>query len=122
MPPRFVPGPPSRVLPPGTVRLGRLLDEPRNGRLRDLEGRELQRPTVTERDLSGAILARPDGVFSRDELLGLVPGRGEEPFDRSIDKRITRLRRKIEADPSHPALIRTVRGGGCLYRPEEPEG
>lgn len=114
--------PPRRVLPPGTVRLGRLLYEPSSGRLLDLEGRELQRLTATERDLLGAFLARPGRVLSRDELLDLAPARGEEPFDRSIDNRITRLRRKIETDPAHPAVIRTVRGGGYLYRPEEPEG
>ena len=43
--------------------------------------------------------------------------RGWEPFDRSIDIRITRLRRKIESDPDTPRLIRTIRGAGYMYVP-----
>jgi len=41
-----------------------------------------------------------------------------EPFDRSIDLRITRIRRKIEVDPSKPDVIRTVRGAGYIYAPD----
>jgi len=44
--------------------------------------------------------------------------RNWDPYDRSIDIRISRLRRKIEADPKKPAVIRTVRGLGYLYDPE----
>jgi two-component system phosphate regulon response regulator OmpR len=40
-----------------------------------------------------------------------------EPFDRSIDIRITRLRRKLEDDPARPRLIKTVRGAGYMYVP-----
>ena len=39
-------------------------------------------------------------------------------FDRSIDVQVSRLRRKIEADPRDPALIKTVRGGGYLFTPK----
>ncbi|MEO0762359.1 MAG: helix-turn-helix domain-containing protein, partial [Pseudomonadota bacterium] len=50
-----------------------------------------------------------------DRLLDLVTGREAAPFDRAIDNQVSRLRRKIERDPSRPALIATVRGGGyCL--------
>ena len=50
-------------------------------------------------------------------ILDLAHGRQWDPFDRSIDVRITRIRRKIEGDPARPRLIRTVRGAG--YRLEE---
>lgn len=113
---------PRPALPPGTIRLGRLWYEPASGRLLDPGGGERQRLGATERDLLAAFLANPGRVLSRDELLDLAPARGDEPFDRSIDNRVTRLRRKIEADPSHPEVIKTVRGGGYLYRPDDPSG
>lgn len=75
-----------------------------------------QRAGPAERDLLAAFLAHQGRVLSRDDLLDLAPACGDEPFDRSIDNRITRLRRKIEADPAHPELIETVRGGGWLFR------
>jgi two-component system phosphate regulon response regulator OmpR len=61
----------------------------------------------------------PNQVLSRDRLLTLTRNREWEPFDRSIDIRIARLRRKIEAEPGEPRTIRTVRGAGYLYAPEE---
>ena len=51
-------------------------------------------------------------VLNRDQLLELAHDRGWEPFDRSIDIRISRLRKKIESDASKPEVIRTVRGVG----------
>jgi DNA-binding response OmpR family regulator len=54
-------------------------------------------------------------VLSRDQLLNLTRNRDWEPFDRSIDIRIARLRRKIEADPENPAAIKTVRGAGYMF-------
>jgi two-component system phosphate regulon response regulator OmpR len=56
-------------------------------------------------------------VLSRDRLLTLTRNREWEPFDRSIDIRIARLRRKVEADADHPQAIRTVRGSGYMYVP-----
>jgi two-component system OmpR family response regulator len=56
-------------------------------------------------------------VLSRDRLLDLARGREAQPFDRSIDVQVSRLRRKIEADPQDPALINTVRNGGYLFTP-----
>ncbi len=53
-------------------------------------------------------------ILNRDQLLELAHDRGWEPFDRSVDIRISRLRRKIEADPSKPEIIRTIRGVGYL--------
>ncbi|MCX8226922.1 MAG: response regulator [Sulfitobacter sp.] len=75
-----------------------------------------------EVDLSGAefkllivLLERPRLVLNRDQLLDLTAGRTAAIFDRTIDNQISRLRRKIEPDPTRPRLITTVRGGGyCL--------
>jgi DNA-binding response OmpR family regulator len=59
-------------------------------------------------------------VLSRDRLLDLAHGHGSEPFDRSIDVRITRIRRKVERDPEKPQLIRTMRGAGYMFVPSKP--
>jgi two-component system OmpR family response regulator len=56
-------------------------------------------------------------VLSRDQLLDLVHGRSATLFDRSIDIQVSRLRRKIEADPKDPLLIKTVRYGGYVFTP-----
>jgi two-component system phosphate regulon response regulator OmpR len=73
--------------------------------------------TAMEFDLLKAFVEHPNQVMSRDRLLTLSRDRSWEPFDRSIDIRITRLRRKIEADPERPQVIRTVRGAGYVYVP-----
>jgi two-component system phosphate regulon response regulator OmpR len=73
--------------------------------------------TAMEFDLLKAFLDHPNQVLSRDRLLTLTRNREWEPFDRSIDIRITRLRRKIEDDPENPRPIRTVRGAGYMYVP-----
>jgi two-component system phosphate regulon response regulator OmpR len=73
-----------------------------------------------EFDLLKAFATHPNRVLSRDQLLDLAHGRSSEPFDRSIDIRITRLRRKIESDPDTPKIIRTVRGAGYIFDPGEP--
>jgi two-component system OmpR family response regulator len=73
--------------------------------------------TAMEFDLLRAFVEHPNQVLSRDRLLTLSRDRSWEPFDRSIDIRITRLRRKIEIDPENPRVIRTVRGAGYMYVP-----
>ena len=89
----------------------------------DLEAHRLTR-NGAEVELSGAeyallkvLLDHPDRVLSRDALVELLKGYERAPFDRMVDVRVTRLRRKIEADPAHPAYIRTVRGEGYLFHP-----
>ncbi|MCL4219703.1 MAG: winged helix-turn-helix domain-containing protein, partial [Candidatus Hydrogenedentes bacterium] len=57
----------------------------------------------------------PQQVLSRDRLLTLTSNREWEPFDRSIDIRIARLRKKIEDDAEHPQVIRTIRGAGYMF-------
>jgi len=73
--------------------------------------------TAMEFDLLKAFVDHPNQVLSRDRLLTLTRNREWEPFDRSIDIRITRLRRKVEDDPENPRSIRTVRGAGYMYVP-----
>ncbi len=57
----------------------------------------------------------PQRVLSRDQLLTYTKGREADPFDRSIDNQVSRLRKKIEQDPQTPNLIKTVWGGGYLF-------
>ena len=76
--------------------------------------------TAMEFDLLRVFIERPRQVLSRDQLLTLTRNREWEPFDRSIDIRIARLRRKIEADPDRPQAIRTVRGAGYMFVPGPP--
>ncbi len=89
----------------------------------DAAGRRLFRDgaeiylTSAEFDLLAAFVARPNRVLSRDTLVDLLCGYDRDPFDRSIDIRVTRLRRKIETEPGSPAYIRTVRGEGYLFNP-----
>ncbi len=71
--------------------------------------------TAGEFDLLVAFAEHPQQVLTRDQLLDLTQGRGEVPFDRSIDMQVSRLRRKIEPDPREPRLIQTVRGGGYVF-------
>jgi two-component system OmpR family response regulator len=71
--------------------------------------------TGGELDLLAAFAEYPRRVLSRDQLLDLTKGRSALPFDRAIDVQISRLRRRIEADPKAPAIIKTVRGGGYIF-------
>ena len=64
--------------------------------------------------LLAALLERPGLVLTRDQLLDLTRGRAAGLFDRSIDNQVSRLRRKLERDPAHPELIKTVWGGGYV--------
>ncbi len=84
--------------------------------LRDDSGNE-HPLTASEYGLLKVFAANPKRVLSRDRLLELAEARDAEAFDRAIDLRIMRIRRKIEPDPSRPSVIRTVRGGGYLYSP-----
>ena len=73
-------------------------------------------------DRAAAAVARdaaenPNRPLQRDWLLEVTAHREMEAFDRAIDLRITRLRRKIEPDPTHPDAIRTVRGVGYMFVP-----
>jgi len=73
--------------------------------------------TGMEFDLLRVFVERPNQVLSRDQLLTHTRNREWEPFDRSIDIRIARLRKKIEADPEKPKALKTVRGSGYIFIP-----
>jgi two-component system phosphate regulon response regulator OmpR len=96
------------------------------GRCRlNLDTRQLFEPdgsevplTAMEYDLLRTFAENPRRVLSRDQLLDLAHSKEMEPFDRSIDTRIARIRRKIEPDPSKPNCLRTVRGAGYVYNPD----
>jgi two-component system OmpR family response regulator len=114
-----------RLQPGGNVRatesgarrpVGRCMLDVAARQLFDRDGAEIAL-TAMEFDLLKAFLDHPNQVLSRDRLLTLTRNREWEPFDRSIDIRITRLRRKIEDDPENPRTIRTVRGAGYMYVP-----
>ena len=112
---RRVTGPPAATGP--RVRMGR--------RVLDLEKRVLVDPadgseetlTASEFDLLKVFAENPNRPLQRDWLLEVTAHREMEAFDRAIDLRITRLRRKIEVDPAHPDAIRTVRGVGYMFVP-----
>jgi DNA-binding response OmpR family regulator len=94
------------------IRVGRLLLD--LGSLSAaLDGRELQL-TSYEFALLRVLAENAGRVLSRERLLDLAKGNADEAFDRSIDVRISRLRHKLEDDPRHPVLLKTVRGSGYL--------
>ena len=71
--------------------------------------------SASEYDLLLLFLENPGKTLTRDELLQMTRNREAGPFDRTIDVQISRLRRKIEADPKDPHMIQTVRGGGYVF-------
>ena len=88
----------------------------------DLNQRQLVREDGLLVSLSNAefnllkvFLDHPQRILSRDQLLTLTKGREAEPFDRSIDNQVSRLRKKMEQNPQEPKLIKTVWGGGYLF-------
>jgi DNA-binding response OmpR family regulator len=89
--------------------------------LRDDEGNE-HPLTASEFGLLKVFAANPKRVLSRERLLELANARDAEAFDRAVDLRIMRIRRKIEPDPAKPAVIRTIRGGGYLFSPVGEKG
>lgn len=74
--------------------------------------------TTGEFALLKTLLGNPRIPMSRDKLMELARGRGHEPFDRSIDVQISRLRRLVEDDPSKPHYIQTVWGFGYVFVPD----
>jgi DNA-binding response OmpR family regulator len=94
-----------------------------------LDARRLESPqgktvelTTGEFELLAALARAPGRVLSRDELLAATRNREAGPFDRTIDVQIGRLRRKIETDPQHPEIIKSVRGAGYLFTPKVTVG
>ena len=107
---------PGAAAPSLRVRVGACALDLASHQLFASDGNELPL-TGMEFDLLKIFLERPNQVLNRDQLLTLTRNREWEPFDRSIDIRIARVRRKIEHDPEHPQAIRTVRGAGYMFVP-----
>lgn len=90
----------------------------------DLRRRELTSPSAAlvdlstgEFDLLVAFVEHPNRVLSREMLMELAKTRSADPFDRTIDVQISRLRRKLEMDGNGGSLIKTVRGAGYMFVP-----
>ena len=100
--------------PPDTLRFGSWLLDLDAHKLIGEDGMEL-RLTAMEFDLLHAFARHPNKVLSRNQLLDLAHNRDWEPFDRSIDIRVARLRKKLERDPAKPQIIKTIPGAGYMY-------
>jgi DNA-binding response OmpR family regulator len=99
------------------VRIGRrVLDLERRVLIDPADGNE-ERLAASEFDLLKIFAENPNRPLMRDWLLEVTAHRDADAYDRAIDLRITRLRRKIETDPAHPEAIRTVRGVGYMFVP-----
>ena len=93
-----------------------------NGWVLDIAKRELRSAagdvcelTTSEFDLLKVFATHANRVLSRDQIMDLLRGHEWTPTDRSIDNLIVRLRRRVEADPESPRLIKTVRGVGYCF-------
>ncbi len=111
-PPPPPPGPPS-----GPVPLGALEFDPDRGEMRG-ELRPYAGPvrlTGGEAALLAVLARRPGEILSREDIAAALGG--DEAGERAIDVQVTRLRRKIEADPREPRFLHTVRGRGYVLKP-----
>ncbi|MDA4845723.1 response regulator [Hoeflea sp. E7-10] len=102
---------------PGTARFGDYELDIEAAKMRDADGGEVPL-TAMEFNLLKAFAENKGRVLNRDQILEQAHDRSWDPFDRSIDIRISRLRRKIERNPEKPSVIKTVRGIGYVYDPE----
>jgi len=100
------------------VRMGRCLLDLQSRRLVALSGEEIPL-RAGEYELLKLFAENPNRPLSRDWLLETTSHRELEAFDRAIDIRILRIRRKIEVDPARPTSIRTVRSAGYMFVPPE---
>ena len=98
------------------VRFGECVLDLDARKLFDREGAEIGL-TAMEYDLLRTFAEHPNRALSRDRILDLAHDREMEPFDRSVDSRVKRLRRKIETDPSRPRVLKTVHGAGYMFVP-----
>ncbi len=117
---RSAAAPEAQGTPNRTVRLGTKWLDLDARVLRDADDNE-HPLTASEFSLLKAFAENPKRVLTRERLLDLAQARDSEAFDRAIDVRITRIRKKIEPDPTHPRVIRTVRGAGYVFSPESAD-
>jgi DNA-binding response OmpR family regulator len=103
--------------PPVRLRVGRCIVDLDKKTMFDDAGEKVPL-TSMEFDLLYALITHANRVLSREQLLDLAHHQRWDPFDRSIDIRITRLRKKIEIDPRKPRVLCTVRGEGYMLVPD----
>ncbi len=101
----------------GTARFGEYVLHIETAKLEAADGSEVPL-TAMEFNLLKVFAENKGRVLNRDQILEQAHDRSWDPFDRSIDIRISRLRRKIERNPSKPTIVKTVRGLGYIYDPE----
>ena len=99
------------------ISFGSLRLDLRSRRLTTRDGAEVSL-TSGDFDLLQVFAEHPNRLLSRDQLMDLIKSSERGPFDRSIDVRVTRLRRQIEPDPANPVYIRTIWGKGYLFSPD----
>ena len=99
---------------PRRVRMGRCVLDLDAHRLIDPDGQEVP-VTPLEFDLLKTFAEYPNQALSRERILNLSQQRDWDPFDRSVDLRVMRVRKKIEPDPQHPRYIRTIRNAGYVF-------
>jgi two-component system phosphate regulon response regulator OmpR len=100
----------------GRVRIGQCVLDLAAHTLTDKDGEEVPM-TPLEYELLKAFAEQPNQTLSRERILNLSQQRNWDPFDRSVDLRIMRLRKKIEPDPEHPQYIKTIRNEGYVFVP-----
>ncbi|WP_424933849.1 response regulator [Amaricoccus macauensis] len=113
---RRVPAVPTKAEPPKTIHLGDYRYDLSRGEL--WRGKELIRLTSTEALLMRIFAQRAHEPVSRIELVEELGGGVAEAQERAVDVQITRLRRKLEADPKAPRYLQTVRGAGYMLAPD----
>jgi two-component system phosphate regulon response regulator OmpR len=99
------------------VRIGRCVLDLSAHRLTDENGGDVAMSPL-EYDLLKALAEHPNRALSRERILNLSQQKDWDPFDRSVDLRVMRLRKKIEPDPQHPRFIRTIRNEGYVFVPD----
>jgi two-component system phosphate regulon response regulator OmpR len=110
---RIVPPPPALDAPIGPLPLGPLEFDPLRGELTGPDG--VVRLTGGEAALLTVLARKPNEVLSREEIVAALSM--DETGERAIDVMVTRLRRKLEADPREPRFLHTVRGRGYVLKP-----
>jgi DNA-binding response OmpR family regulator len=103
--------------PPPRIKVGRCVVDIEQKTMFDEEGEKVPL-TAMEFDLLYTFITHAKRVLNRDQLLEMAHHQRWDPFDRSVDIRIARLRKKIEVDPAKPRVLKTVRGEGYMLIPD----
>lgn len=103
--------------PAPRVKVGRCVVDTEMKAMFDQNGERVDL-TAMEYDLLHTFITHARRPLNRDQLLELAHHKKWDPFDRSIDMRIARLRKKIEIDPTKPAILKTMRGEGYMFVPD----